>query len=246
MKHYASNNMLAPIDNLETRCQGQKRGIIQSNIYRNLPKVNQVIYTVDTICVPNIMILAQMLLQIFSWQGAIGLQCVSRKREIIQPNIHRISRKVNQVIYTMAAAYIPNIMILAQAVSQIFCWQGSIGLQCLSRKREIIQPNIHRILQKVNQVIYILDTICVSNIMILAQAVLQILCWQGPLWGKCLSLKRGIIQSNINTILWKVNQVIYIMYLNCMIDTILAQPVLQIFCWQDCFTIQNAKVGKGR
>ena len=58
---------LASKDNLETRCQSQKRGIIQSNIYRNLPKVNQVIYTVDTACVPNIMILAQMLLLIFCW-----------------------------------------------------------------------------------------------------------------------------------------------------------------------------------
>ena len=58
-------HILASKDNLETRCQGQKRDIIQSNIYRNLPNVNQVIYTVGTICVPNIMILAQMLLQIF-------------------------------------------------------------------------------------------------------------------------------------------------------------------------------------
>ena len=42
-------HMLASKDNLETRCQSQKRGIFQSNIYRNLPKVNQVIYTVDTV-----------------------------------------------------------------------------------------------------------------------------------------------------------------------------------------------------
>ena len=41
-------NICLPLkDNLETRCQNQKRGIIQSNIYRNFPKVNQVIYTVD-------------------------------------------------------------------------------------------------------------------------------------------------------------------------------------------------------
>ena len=67
----------------------------------------------------------------------------------------------------MGTVYTPNIMILAQAVIKIFCWQGSIGLQCVSRKMEITQPNIHRILWKVNQVIYILDTICVSNIMVL-------------------------------------------------------------------------------
>ena len=32
-----------------------------------------------------------------------------------------------------------------------------------------------------------------------------------------------------------------------MPDTmILAQAVLQVFCWQCCFTAQNAKIGKGR
>ena len=72
-------HMLASKDNLETRCPSQKRGIIQSNIYRNLPKINQVIFTIDTICVPNIMILAQMFLQIFCWQGSIGLQWMSEK-----------------------------------------------------------------------------------------------------------------------------------------------------------------------
>ena len=74
MKHYALNICL-PLK----VCQGQKMGIIWSNIYRNLPKVNQVTCTVDTICVPNIMILAQMLLQLFCWQGSIGLQCMSEK-----------------------------------------------------------------------------------------------------------------------------------------------------------------------
>ena len=67
MKHYDPQHILAVKDNLETRCQGQKRGIIQSNIYKNSTKVDQVIYTLETIyeVVPNIMILAQMLLQIF-------------------------------------------------------------------------------------------------------------------------------------------------------------------------------------
>ena len=98
-------------------------------------------------------------------------------------------------------------------------------------------------LWKVNQVIYTLVTICVSNIMILAQAVL---CWQGLFGLNALSLKREIIQSNIHRILRKVNQVIYIVYLKCMIDVIiLAKAVLQMFCWQDCFTIRNTKVGKG-
>ena len=52
-------------------------------------------------------------------------------------------------------------------------------------EREIIQPNIYRILPNVNQVIYTLDTIYMPNIMILAQAV----CSQGPLWIKCLSME---------------------------------------------------------
>ena len=83
--------------------------------------------------------------------------------------------------------------------------------------------------------------------MILAQAVLQIFYPQGPLWVKCPSPKRGIIQSNFDRILCKVNQVIYVMYPNCVLDImILAQVVLQVFCSQGCFTTQTAKVGKGR
>ena len=38
------------------------------------------------------------------------------------------------------------------------------------------QPNIFRILLTVTQVIFTLDTISVSNITILAQAVLQMFC----------------------------------------------------------------------
>ena len=99
---------------------------------------------------------------------------------------------------------------------------------------------------KFNQVIYILDTNCEPNIMVLAQAVIQIFCSQCPLWLKCVSLQRGIILSNIQIMLCKVNQVVYIMYPNCMPDiTILAQAVLQIYMSQDCFTINNSKVGKG-
>ena len=54
--------------------------------------------------------------------------------------------------------------------------------KCQSWKREIIQSNSYRILPKVNQVIYTLDTMCIPKIMIITQAVLQIFCWQGPLW----------------------------------------------------------------
>ena len=50
-----------------------KRDIIQSWIYRILQKVNQVIYTLDTIFDPNIMTLAQVVLEIFYSQAYIGL-----------------------------------------------------------------------------------------------------------------------------------------------------------------------------
>ena len=93
-----------------------------SNIYRKLPTVNQVILH------------------------------KSVKGEIIQPNRYRLLPKVNQGICTLDTIFVLNIRILLQAVLQIFCWQGSISLQCISRKRGIIQSNIHRILRKVNQV----------------------------------------------------------------------------------------------
>ena len=39
----------------------------------NLTKANQVIYTLDTICDPNIMTLTQAVLEIFCSQASIGL-----------------------------------------------------------------------------------------------------------------------------------------------------------------------------
>ena len=178
------------------QCISRKRSTIQSNIYRNLPKVNQVNYTLDTISEPNIMVLAQVVLQILCWQCSIGLQCMSRKRSTIQSNIYRNLPKVNQVNYTLDKISEPNIMVLAQVVLQILCWQCSIGLQCISRKRSTIQSNIYRNLPKVNQVNNTLDTISEPNIMVLAQAVRQIFCWQGSKNLQHVSRKRGIIQSN--------------------------------------------------
>ena len=130
----------------------------------------------------------------------------SQKREIIQSHIYRILLIVNQVIYTLDTICEPNIMTLAQAVLQIFCSQGCFTTQNDSWKREIIQSNLYRVLPEVNQVIYTLDTFCMPNTMTLAQAVLQICCSQGPLWVTCLSPKRGIIQSNFDRMLWKVNR----------------------------------------
>ena len=55
--------------------------------------------------------------------------------------------------------------------------------------------------RKGNQVIYIMDPNCMPYIIILAQSIRQIFCSQCSLWVKCLSLKRGIIQSNFDRIL---------------------------------------------
>ena len=52
-----------------------EKEIIQSWILGILPKVNQFIYTLDTICEPNIKTLAQVVLEIFCSQASIGLQC---------------------------------------------------------------------------------------------------------------------------------------------------------------------------
>ena len=83
-----------------------------------------------------------------------------------------------------------------------------------------VSSKFYGICSNVNQAIYTLDTICKPNIMILAQAVLQIICSQGPLGVKCRSLKRGTLQSSIHIIVWTSNQVIYIMYPNFMPDTV--------------------------
>ena len=54
--------------------ESQKRDIIQSCFERNFLKFNQDIYTLATICEPNIMTLAQVVLEIFCSQDFIGLQ----------------------------------------------------------------------------------------------------------------------------------------------------------------------------
>ena len=56
-----------------------EREIIQSWILGILPKVGQIIYTLDTICDPNIKTLAQAVLEIFCSQASIGLQCNEKK-----------------------------------------------------------------------------------------------------------------------------------------------------------------------
>ena len=76
------------------------RGII--TILWNLSTVDQVIYTLDTICMPDIMILGQVVLHVvFVFIMLLYyIKRQSRKREIIQPNIYRILPTFNQVIYS--------------------------------------------------------------------------------------------------------------------------------------------------
>ena len=55
----------------------------------NLPNVNQVIYTLDTICEPNIMTLAQAVLEIFCPQGSIGFTMgKSKKKKNVEKGLH--------------------------------------------------------------------------------------------------------------------------------------------------------------
>ena len=60
--------------------------------------------------------------------------CV-RKTGVTQPKICGIDSKVNQFIYTLVCNYMPNIRILAKAVLQLFCSQGSSYTKCLCLKK---------------------------------------------------------------------------------------------------------------
>ena len=185
MTHYASNICLA----LKfSRCVVLKvlyglNAYVRKRVkyLQNSASSNQVIYTLDTICEPNIMTLAQAVLQIFCSQGPLWVTCLGLKREINQSNFDRILWKANQVIYIMypklyAWYHDPS----SSGSPDILCTRLLYYTKRQSRKRDIIQSNIYRILSNVNQIIYTLDTICMPNIMTLAQAVIQILCWQGP------------------------------------------------------------------
>ena len=143
-------------------------------------------------CMSDIMILAQAVLQIFCSNGCFSTQYANiREGRYFSQILTTFYQKSIRSSTPWGTIYTPNIMILAQAVLHIFCSQGSIGLQCKSGKRAIIQPNIYRILPKVNQVIYTLDTICEPN-MILTLAVLQIFCSQGVIGLQCKSRKWDI------------------------------------------------------
>ena len=98
---------------------------------------------------------------------------------------------------------------------------------CLLLKIIETSSKLYGICPNVNQVINILDAICIPTIMFLAQAVLRILCSKGFFW-------------------LNADQVIYNMLPICMLNIIiLAQAVLQLFCSQSGFLYNVPKSEKG-
>ena len=129
----------------------------------------------------------------------------------------------------------PNIRILVKAILQIFCSQGCSYTKCLCPKMGNNSTQNLRNRFKIESVHLHLSLYFMSNIRILAKAVLQIFCSQGCSYTKCLCPKKGY---NSTENLWnrfKVNQFIYNLVCNYMPNIrILALAVLQIFCSQGC------------
>ena len=133
------------------------------------PKVNQIIYTFNTIRMPYIMILAQGVLQVFRSQCPVWFKCLNLKKGII----------FNQ----MFKGFYKKLIMSSTSCTQLYALYNdatSSGfpdiffkyyIKCQRRKRETIQSNIYRILPKGNQVIYTLYTICMANIILLVQGV---------------------------------------------------------------------------
>ena len=140
---------------------------------------------------PNIRILAKVVLVLFVHKVVPIQNVCVRKRGVPQPKIYRIGSKVNQFIYTLVCNYMPNSRILAKVVLQIFCSRGCSYTKCLCpKKRRVTQPKIYGKGSKVNQFIYTLVCNYMPNVRILAKAVLQIFCYQGCSYTKCLCLKK--------------------------------------------------------
>ena len=114
-----------------TKCLSKKRGVTQRKIYGIGSKVNQLIYTLICTYMPNIRILATVVLQIFCSQGCSYTKCLCLKKG----SNSTICSKVNQFIYTLVCTYMPNVRILAKAVLQIFCSQGCSYTKCLCPKK---------------------------------------------------------------------------------------------------------------
>ena len=71
-----------------------------------MPKVNQVTYTFETICKPNIMTLAQAVLEIFCSQGSIDFQWESRKN--VEKGL-QLTKKKKKICVRLIFVLIPHI-----------------------------------------------------------------------------------------------------------------------------------------
>ena len=121
-----------------------------------------------------------------------------------------------------------------------------LSLTGKSQKRDISQSIVYGIYSKFIQVIYTLNTNCAKYHDPSSSGYPDI-SFTMSLMAKLPKSKKEHNSVKYSQNFTKVNQVICIMFPNCMPDIMnLAQAILQIFCWQDCFTIQNAKFGKGR
>ena len=102
----------------------------------------------------------------------------------------------------------------------MFLWSTMPPTVCLSRKRTISLKPISTNKKRAHN-----SAKCLQHFVISKSGHLDTMhmlsgspdtLFTRSFMGKCLSLERGVIQTNIHRILWKVNQVIYTMYPNSM------------------------------
>ena len=103
---------------------------------------------------------------------------------------HGKRSKVNQFIYTLVCNYMPNIRIQAIRFLRYFVHKVVPIQNACVQKTGVFQPKIYGIGSKVTHFIYTLVCNYMSNIRILAKAVLKIFCSQGCSYTKCLCLKK--------------------------------------------------------
>ena len=162
--------MLAPKENilpLKPIITSREKSETRSIIYGIYSKFIQVIYTLNTNCAPNIMILAQRVLQIraTTWQNPQN-KCAPSKDsdhpgETLSPKL-LIECTAKTLIrlggcpgwsdaQTDLSLRLVQTHLVGFDMSRLkFGSQCPLWLECLSLKRGIIQSNIHRILGTVN------------------------------------------------------------------------------------------------
>ena len=180
---------------------------------------------------PNIRILAQVVLKIFCSQGCSYTKCLCPNKGITQPKIYRIGSKVNQFIYILVCNYIymPNIRIQALTFfSDILLTRLFIH----SRKRGIIPERQDRRRKKKYGSAYFSCTCHIHMYKISRLQHKRFLSFSAA--KKCHGQTDGQTDRQMG-IGSKVNQFIYTLVCNYMLNIrILAKAVLKIFCSQGC------------